>query len=479
MLRNTSVATIAAPEFVNLAEDALNPGISKADVKVLYLGENRNGSFINKETAMKMSETLRACPIVGAYRKDIDDFGDHGEIIHIENGEITFDCATVPYGFVAPDAKVWFKEFTDYDEFGNTVNREYLMTTAYLWTGQYPEIERCVKEGMGQSMELDGKSIDGHWAENSESGIEFFIINDASFTKLCVLGDGVEPCFEGASVEAPNISDKFSKEGFTTTLYNMMNELKFALAENADAKDANAKDANAENANAKDANAENAEKTDDSESVVEETTEFAEKAKEVEEAAEEVEETVDEAVDFAENAEESIESTESAEVVEENLDQESDFSANTEEEKESEEVVENTEESADNEFAEKDAEIETLKSEIASLQEKYSLLETEAEELRSYKASRISADKDALINKYNMLSDDDKAEIIANKDSYSYEEIESKLALLYVKKNVDFDDQEEEIPAPNEATLTFGLSTANGDAEIDPIIELLRDAANK
>lgn len=442
MLRNTSVATIAAPEFVNLAEDALNPGISKADVKVLYLGENRNGSFINKETAMKMSETLRACPIVGAYRKDIDDFGDHGEIIHVENGEITFDCATVPYGFVAPDAKVWFKEFTDYDEFGNTVNREYLMTTAYLWTGQYPEIERCVKEGMGQSMELDGKSIDGHWAENSESGIEFFIINDASFTKLCVLGDGVEPCFEGASVEAPNISDKFSKEGFTTTLYNMMNELKFALAEKV-------------------------EKTDESESVVEETTEFAENQEK------EVEETADEAETFAEKEEKADD------VAEENLDQESDFSANTEEEKESEEVVENTEESAGNEFAEKDAEIDTLKSEIASLQEKYSLLETEAEELRSYKASRISADKDALINKYNMLSDDDKAEIIANKDSYSYEEIESKLALLYVKKNVDFDDQEEEVPVSNEATLTFGLSTANGDAEIDPIIELLRDAANK
>ena len=448
MLRNTSVATIAAPEFVNLAEDALNPGISKADVKVLYLGENRNGSFINKETAMKMSETLRACPIVGAYRKDIDDFGDHGEIIHIENGEITFDCATVPYGFVAPDAKVWFKEFTDYDEFGNTVNREYLMTTAYLWTGQYPEIERCVKEGMGQSMELDGKSIDGHWAENSESGIEFFIINDASFTKLCVLGDGVEPCFEGASVEAPNISDKFSKEGFTTTLYNMMNELKFALAENA-------------------------EKIDDSESAKEEeTTEFAENKEE------EVEETPDEVVDFAENAEESTESTESAEVVEENLDQESDFSANTEEEKESE-VVENTEESADNEFAEKDAEIETLKSEIASLQEKYSLLEAEAEELHSYKASRISADKDALINKYNMVSDDDKAEIVANKDSYSYEEIESKLALLYVKKNVDFDDDQDEVFIPNETTVTFGLSTTTSDAEIDPIIELLRDAANK
>lgn len=432
MLRNTSVATIAAPEFVNLAADALNPGISKADVKVLYLGKNRNGSYIDKETAMKMSETLRACPIVGAYRKDIDDFGDHGEIIHIENGEITFDCATVPYGFVAPDAKVWFKDFTDYDEFGNTVDRTYLMTTAYLWTGQYPEIERCVKEGMGQSMELDGESINGHWAEDSETGIEFFIINDASFTKLCVLGNDVEPCFEGASVEAPNISDKFSKENFTTTLYNMMNELKFALAEKEEDVPAEPEEDFSENG------------TDNSNSTGEVDDTFTDKK----------EEPLDQNADFTENPVEG----EVEPVVEDSI-------------KEDEYTAEK--------FAEKEEKLSNLKEELTFLQEKYSNLEQEVEELRSFKADRISADKDNLINKYNMLSDDDKAEIVANKDSYSYEEIESKLALLYVKKNVDFEDQEDKQVRHNEPTVTFGVSGENGEAVVDPIIELLRNAANK
>ena len=71
--------------------------------------------------------------------------------------------------------------------------------------------------------------MDGHWATNPENDIDFFIINDAAFTKLCVLGSDVEPCFEGASVTAPDISASFSKEGFTQTLFAMMNELKYAL----------------------------------------------------------------------------------------------------------------------------------------------------------------------------------------------------------------------------------------------------------
>ena len=33
------------------------------------------------------------------------------------------------------------------------------------------------------------------------------------FSKLCILGDDIEPCFEGASITAPNISAKFSKKG--------------------------------------------------------------------------------------------------------------------------------------------------------------------------------------------------------------------------------------------------------------------------
>ena len=52
-------------------------------------------------------------------------------------------------------------------------------------------------------MELDEESLDGTWTMNNKTGIEFFIINDATFTKLCILGDDVEPCFETASIGAP------------------------------------------------------------------------------------------------------------------------------------------------------------------------------------------------------------------------------------------------------------------------------------
>ena len=132
-LKNKSeINTIQGPEFINLQPVDLNPGLEKCEIKVFYLGKNRNGSYINKETAINMSKTLRGTPIVAAYSKDREDFGDHGHIMHIEDGEVTFSVKTIPYGFVSPDAKVWFQNFIDTDEFGNKIERTYLMTTGYL-----------------------------------------------------------------------------------------------------------------------------------------------------------------------------------------------------------------------------------------------------------------------------------------------------------------------------------------------------------
>ena len=115
MISNRSVATIDRPEFIDI--QPYNPLISQCTIKVLYLGKNRNGSFIDKNTAIQMANSLPGTPIVGAWRKDIEDFGDHGHVITIEDGEIKFACKTVPYGFVAPDARVWFQKFNDIDDF--------------------------------------------------------------------------------------------------------------------------------------------------------------------------------------------------------------------------------------------------------------------------------------------------------------------------------------------------------------------------
>ncbi len=439
MLRNESVAVIEAPEFIHLEPNAINPGISQCEIKVCYLGANRNGSYIKKDVAEKMAQTLPGTPIVGAYRKDVEDFGDHGEVIKIEDGEISFSCKTTPYGFVSPDAKVWFQKFEDVDEFDNRVERTYLMTTGYLWTGQYPEIEKCITEGMGQSMELD--PVDGHWATNPENNIDFFIINDAAFTKLCVLGSDVEPCFEGASVTAPDISASFSKEGFTQTLFAMMNELKYALEDKGG--------------------------LDMPQSEKDEALFAAEEVAE-ESVIESDESAVEET--FAEKEEEKKEEETSEETLAEE---------NEDEKKKPEDKAACEDKKKKNSLEEDNCELETLRAEMAELQTAFAALKEEAEGLREFKAARDEADKDALIAKYFMLSDEDKADVIAHKSEYSLEDIESKLALIYVQKNVNFDIDSVEEETEETPVTSFSLeSNVNDTAEDDELLSVLRTAKN-
>ena len=79
MLKNQSVATIAAPEFLNI--EPYNPLISQCEIKVLYVGENRNGSYITEDVAKSMANSLPGTPIVAAFIEDKDDFGDHSAVV--------------------------------------------------------------------------------------------------------------------------------------------------------------------------------------------------------------------------------------------------------------------------------------------------------------------------------------------------------------------------------------------------------------
>ena len=189
-----SIATINKPEFINLQPSDINPGMAKCEIKVLYLGNNRNKTSINKEAATSMAKTLRGAPIVGYYKEDKQDFLDHGEQITVDGDGVHFKNLTRPYGFVAPNAQVWFQDFTETDGSGQEVTRTYLMTTGYLWAEQYEEARQILEEGgKPQSMELAKKSLSGFWSKDTNSNYEFFIINDAIFQKLCILGDDIEP----------------------------------------------------------------------------------------------------------------------------------------------------------------------------------------------------------------------------------------------------------------------------------------------
>lgn len=426
-----SISTLDSPEFINLQPLDVNPLMSSCEIKVLYLGENRNHSFITEEVASDMAKTLRGAPIVGYYRESKEDFTDHGEKVIFDDEGIKFECMTKPYGFVAPDAKVWFQNFEDTDEFGNTVVRKYLMTTGYLWTGQFEEAKLAIDEGRPQSMELDEESLDGHWATNNNTGMDFFIINDAIFSKLCILGDDVEPCFEGANITAPEVSTSFTKidETFKQTLYSMMQDLKKYALEGGQSMD-----------------------NEEKENIVEtvKTTSV---------------ETETEVTGAEETVVENVETQNSTEVQSET---ESEFTSK-EDNKEEEEEKDNEDEEK---YSLLEKEYNTLQSQFTDLQSKY-------DELVAFKASIEDKEKDALINKFYMLSDEDKADVIANKAKYTLDDIEAKLSIICVRKKVNFDleDNSKQDNKEEDVTTTFALSDVESD--VPAWVSALKNTQNR
>lgn len=438
-LPHQSIATISAPQFINLQPLDINPLMSSCDIKVLYLGKNRNGSYISKDVAEEMAKTLRGAPIVGYYKKDKQDFRDHGEVITWDGDEVRFDVMTKPYGFVAPNAQVWFKDFQDFDEFGNSKVRTYLMTTGYLWTGQYEQAKQALESGKPQSMELDDKSLEGHWSTDINDDIDFFIINDAIFSKLCILGDDVEPCFQGAAITAPDVSTSFTlDDSFKQTLFSMMNELTNVLKGGHTV-------TNTENV------------------VTEETTAEVSTPDTFTEENAPVEET---------SVEQTEESASQEEPVEEQFEQAQE--AEPEEEPEAQSTEEPETAAAD---------------EYAALEEKYNLLNTnfealqqQVQTLRAFKKNIENQQKDELIAEFYMLSDEDKQDVIDNKDKYTLDEIKSKLAVICFEKRVNFNlenSSENENSVKEQSVVTFNVDKNDEDSSIPDWVKEVESTMNK
>ena len=418
-MRHISIKLNTPCEFIDIVP--LNPLISKCQIKVCYVGEqpNRNGSVITEEVAREMARSLPGSPIVGRYLEDKKDFEEHSREMSIKNGELVFEDVTQPYGFVDLGAKVWFQDFSD-----DGVTHKYLMTEGYIWTGRYPEAQRIIDKGNNQSMELDQKSLNGNWSTNLNEGYEFFIINEAVISALCILGEDVEPCFEGASIEKVQFA---LEDSFKTELFSMMNEIKEFLSKGGKPVEDN-------------------EKIIDEVTSVEETevvTDFAEEVKE-EETTEIVEaEATEEVVAEEAPATEEVVETKFAEAEEAK-----EVAAEAPAEEEAPEATYNLEEIP--EF------IELTKS-FAAAQAQIESLTAELESLREFKCSIERTEKQELIEKFYMLSDEDKKDVVDNIDSYSLSEIEAKLCVACYRSGVGFGSTETE--AKKDEVTTFNLGS--------------------
>ena len=448
-----SVATISSPEFIKIT--SVNPLISKCEIKVMYLGHNRNHGYISKAVAEQMAQTLPGTPIVGYYSETKEDFMDHGKQVTIDGEGVKFKCLTKPYGFVDINTNVWFQDFEDTDDFGNKQVRTYLMCEGYLWTGQYEEAKKIMeKNGKPHSMELDEDTLEGYWSEDASRGIDFYIVTDAIFSKLCALGDDVEPCFEGSKITPPEISKEFSLQdnNFSKTLFTMMEQLKeYTL---------NSKEQGGNSM----ATIENKADLAPENPVVQNSLnpeEISNKdlGKNEQQASAEINNNVE--GDFTKKDEDE----EKKEDEKKPSDDKKDESKGEEKKDEKEDDKKDEEKKkapADHSLEEKFA---LLESQLSELTSKYAALEQENKELLSFKLNAEDKEKDALIPQFYMLSDEDKKDVIENKTKYSLDDIEAKLSIICVRKKVNFDNGSN-ADKENPAT-TFNLNSLNDNGDND------------
>ena len=165
--------------YGNLKE--LNPVLSKARCRIFYKYENRNGTYITDEFAQKLISSLPYTPVKGIYDNFDEDYTDHG--LKRDLGRI--------YGIVPENPNFSWEKHLDEDE----IEREYACCDVYIFTALYEEASQIV--GKSQSMELYQPSIKGDWA--IINGKKLFKFEDGCFLGLQILGNDVEPCFEGAA----------------------------------------------------------------------------------------------------------------------------------------------------------------------------------------------------------------------------------------------------------------------------------------
>lgn len=338
-------------------------------------------------------------------------------------------------------------------------------------------------------MELDEETLNATWAKDNNKNSKFFIINEAIVSKLCILGEEYEPCFEGSHISTPTIQFSF-EDSFKEQLFSMMKELKDLLSKgeteqvftrsNVEIGDAlwTALYSFIEN-NYSDENGlmysiqsicENEEQKFVVLNSEEKSYKLAFSCSE------------DETLSFEELQEmEEFDTNEpqfSKEAVEE-------YSKNKKEQDKKEK--ENSENSDDNTEDKKcpkcgkpeeectcgkDKYVLEEIPEYVELQATYAALETQYNELKAVKEKMESEmtsliefrnkvekeKKEEMIKSFYMLSDDDKADVIKNIDTYSLDDIEAKLSIICVRNKVSFALDDETNKKSNITTYNLGDS---------------------
>lgn len=96
--------------------------------------------------------------------------------------------------------------------------------------------------------------------------------------------------------------------------------------------------------------------------------------------------------------------------------------------------------------------------------------DTELNELREFKLTTDKKEKENMIAKFYMLSDEDKKDVIDNIDTYSLDDIEAKLSILCVRNKVSFDLDQDSKDDP----ITYNLDNEGSEDNVPEWIKAIQ-----
>ena len=415
-------SVIVDSPFQGISES--NPNIGRLKVRVFTKYGNRNGSYITEAVANQLIEsaTQGTTPVVGFFDPETQSWASHSGPT-LANG----------YGYV--ESFLGWEPFEDTDG----VTREYAVFSVVLFTDYYEEAKKIF--GQNQSMELDPASIDGDWTmiENQE----YFVYTKAKMLGFCVIGEH-EPCFSVSSFFSKNDDIyKSQYEKFSSLLFNLKTQV------------------------------EEAEKNNEGGEQPMNEFENQEVVEQVENplVQEEVQDTFQQAA-----TEEEVVETEAAPAAEANFEEQP-----AESEPEVQESV-----------SEEPSEFEALQTQFNELQESYNELQTNYEaaqariteleqfqtsanteletlrtqneelqtSLQAYSTQALEAEnnrKNELVKKYEkVMKEEEISDIKEKANDFSYDELESKLAIAYANKQMAGNDVKK-VPLPEPQESQFAL----------------------
>lgn len=190
----------------------LNSSFAEGKLKVMYTGENQNGSAFSQDVVEAALPSLRNIPIVAHYDMESNEIGSHDvEVVKDDTG-LRFRNLTEPCGVVPESVSASFS--VEADE--NGIEHNYLVIEpVILWKRQ--EVYRHITE-----------DLDGHVDHSMEVNIlafhkdvdsDYVTVDSFEFEALCLL-ESARPCFEGSALEV------FEASTFKEKMSQMMAELR-------------------------------------------------------------------------------------------------------------------------------------------------------------------------------------------------------------------------------------------------------------